>query len=469
MEYDYILVGGGPTSLTLAWILGSNNQKVLILEKEDRLGGCHGVTRKDGYFTEHGPRIYSNSFLQFIELLKDMNMRFEDLFTPYNFEITKINKQTPLSFKFGEYIAFISAFTSLFLDKDYGKTISMKTFMENNNFTTDSTLYVDRICRLTDGASYEHYTIYQFLQLINQQILYKLYQPKKPTDLGLIGLWSEKLYDTNNVRIKTEEEVILLNSKDNKITSVKTNKGIYNGKNIILTIPPKPLYELIENSKLFNAFTMDKESLKQWTLENSYFDYICITYHYDYIVDLPKLWGFTQGPWDIVFIILSNYMDIEHTKSKTLISIAITKTNSKNEYGKTADDCLTEEELFKYVKEQLPFFPTPDKVILSPNMEHKDGKWINEDTAFVITTSNKYLDYKTNINNLYTVGTHNGHSSYKFTSIESTVQNAVYFIKHQLPHIKCNVKDTRITNINDLISIIIFVIILFIILRFIKK
>ena len=282
-------------------------------------------------------------------------------------------------------------------------------------------------------------------------------------------MWSEKLYDTNNVRIKTEEEVILLNSKDNKITSVKTNKGIYNGKNIILTIPPKPLYELIENSKLFNAFTMDKESLKQWTLENSYFDYICITYHYDYIVDLPKLWGFTQGPWDIVFIILSNYMDIEHTKSKTLISIAITKTNSKNEYGKTADDCLTEEELFKYVKEQLPFFPTPDKVILSPNIEHKDGKWINEDTAFVITTSNKYLDYKTNINNLYTVGTHNGHSSYKFTSIESTVQNAVYFIKHQLPHIKCNVKDTRITNINDLISIIIFVIILFIILRFIKK
>jgi len=462
-RYDYILIGGGPTSLTLAWILGMNNKKVLLIEKEDRLGGCHGVSRVDGYFTEHGPRVYSNSYLQFIELLKDMNMQFEDIFTPYNFQITKINDRTPLSFQYFEYFAFIKVFVYLIVNKDYGRNISMKTFMENYNFTSESTLYVDRVCRLTDGASYERYTLYQFLQLLNQQLLYKLYQPKKPNDHGLIGLWSEKLYDTGNVRIVLEEEVIKLNKKDNKIESVKTNKGLYYGDNIILTIPPKPLYELIESSNIFDALTINKNELKQWTLENSYFDYVCITYHYNYIVDFPKLWGFSQGPWDIVFIILSNYMDLDtDLKSKTLISIAITKTNTKNEYGKTADDCL-EDELLKYVKEQLPFFPTPNKVILSPNMKHINGKWSNEDTAFVITTANKYLNYKTNINNLYTVGIHNGHSDYKFTSIESSVQNAVYFIKNEMPNLKCNIKNTHITNIRELILIILFVIILFII------
>ena len=468
-KYDYILIGGGPTSLTLAWILGSNNKKVLIIEKEDRLGGCHGVTRKDGYFTEHGPRVYSDSYLYFIELLKDMNMKFEDIFTRYNFQITKINDRTPLSFQYFEYFAFFKTFVSLIINEDYGKTLSMKTFMENNNFTSESKLYVDRVCRLTDGASYERYTLHQFLQLLNQQLLYNLYQPKKPNDLGLIGLWSEKIYDTHNVHIILDEEVIKLNKFEtkNKLESVETTKGQYYGDNIILTIPPKPLYELIESSDIFGAFAnkMNKNELKKWTLENSYFDYICITYHYNYIVDFPKLWGFSQGPWDIVFIILSNYMNLERDpKSKTLISIAITKNNTKNEYGKTADDCL-EEELFKYVKEQLPFFPTPDKVILSPNMKHKDGKWSNEDTAFVITTANKYLDYKTNIDNLYTVGIHNGNSSYKFTSLESAVQNAVYFVKNQLKDVKCNIMDKHITNIRDLIIILLFVIILCIIIK----
>jgi hypothetical protein len=322
MEYDYILVGGGPTSLTLGWILGSNNNTVLILEKEEQLGGCHSVRRVNGYFTEHGPRVYSDAFLYFKDLLKDMNMLFENIFTPYTFQITKINKQTPSSFKYYEYFSFITAFMNLIVDGNYGKTTSMKTFMDNNSFTEDSILYVDRICRLTDGAAYDRYTLYQFVQLLNQQLLYKLYQPKKPNDAGLIGLWSNKLYDLNNVKINVEEEVILLNSLNNKITSVTTNKGVYIGKNIILTIPPKPLYQLIENSNLFNAFSLTKEDLKKWTLENSYFDYICLTYHYNYIVDIPKLWGFQQGPWDIVFVILSNYMDLDtdkRTKNNELV------------------------------------------------------------------------------------------------------------------------------------------------------
>ena len=94
------------------------------------------------------------------------------------------------------------------------------------------------------------------------------------------------------------------------------------------------------------------------------------------------------------------------------------------------------------------------------------NKLTNEDTAFVITTANQYVDYKTRIDNLYTVGIHNGHSSYKFTSLESATQNAIYFIKKELKNIRCDVKEVHITDVRDIIWIIIFVIILFIIFHY---
>ena len=124
MSYDYAIVGGGPTVMTIAWILSNQKKKVILIEKDEVLGGCHKVLRVNRYFTEHGPRVYSNSFLMFIQILSDMNIAFTDLFIPYNFKHTNIDNKTILSLNFNEIMALLSAFLKLIVNKDYNFYLS---------------------------------------------------------------------------------------------------------------------------------------------------------------------------------------------------------------------------------------------------------------------------------------------------------------------------------------------------------
>jgi len=227
---------------------------------------------------------------------------------------------------------------------------------------------------------------------------------------------------------------------------------------------------VIENSNLFDQFKFSKDEFKKWSIDNSYHEYISLTFHYYEKIDLSGIWGFDYGEWDIVFIVLSNYMDMSKDPSnvKTLISIAITNTEAKNKKGLTPND-YSEVDLLEEVYNQLSFLPKPDKMLLSPNVKKIDGKWINTDTAFVITNSNKYLDYKTKSKNLYTVGIHNGNSKLKITTLESAVQNAIFFVKNELLDINCKIKDVSLILIkNILIYVIIIIIVIIVLLKIMK-
>ena len=472
MSYDYVIVGGGPTGMTIAWILSNQKKKVLLIEKDNVLGGCHKVLRVNGYFTEHGPRVYSNSFLMFIELLSDMNIAFTDLFIPYNFKHTHIDNKTILSLNFNEIMALLSAFLKLIVNKDYGRTISIKDFMKKNNFSENSYDYIERLCLLTDGATIEDYTLFQFLQLVNQQLFYSLFQPKLPNDKGLIKIWTDKLLE-NNVEILLNSQVIKIDLENDNVSKLiilenGVQKKIIANK-YVLTIPPKPFYDLISsNPKTENIFGNNKE-IQKWKGKNSYFDYITLTFHYKNEVTLPKLNGFPRTPWGIGFVILSDFMNFKIDEpSKTVISICITMLNVPNEQGKTANQC-SQKEIIKYVKEQLSFFPNPDLVIISPTIKRSGDVWINEDTAYVVTTDQRFIKPKGKISNLYYVGIHNGNSSYNFTAIESAVQNAIHYCIDEIPELKYHYVFKNLSEVRHLVIDAIIIILCIFIIIYIKK
>lgn len=473
MSYDYVIVGGGPTGMTIAWILSNQNKKVLLIEKDEVLGGCHKVLRVNGYFTEHGPRVYSNSFLMFIELLTDMDIAFTDLFIPYyNFKHTNIDNKTILSLNFNEIMALLLAFLKLIVNKDYGKTVSMKDFMKKNNFSESSYDYIERLCLLTDGATIEDYTLFQFLQLANQQLFYKLFQPKLPNDKGLIKVWTDKLLK-NNVKILLNSEVVKIDVVNNKVSKLiiienGIQKEIISNK-YVLSMPPKPFYNLISsNIKTKNIFGNNKE-IKKWKVKNSYFDYITLTFHYKNEVSLPKLNGFPRTSWGIGFIILSDFIDFKTDEpSKTVISICISMLNVPNEEGKTANQC-SQEEIIKYVKKQLSFFPNPDLVIISPTIKRSGDMWINEDTAYVVTTEQHFIQPKSQLPNLYYVGIHNGNSSYHFTAIESAVQNAIHYCIEEIPELKYRYNFKNLIEVRNLVKDAIIILLCIFLIFYIKK
>jgi hypothetical protein len=484
IKYDVIIIGAGPAGLALAQCYSKINNNILIIDKEDDVGGCHRVRRvynsqlNEYLFTEHGPRIYSDTYKVFINLLNDMNINFYDFFVKYNFQIAQIGGETiwsTLNYK-ELFILAIEYFKLLFND-NYANNVTMESFLLSNNFTEKSIDLIDRICRLTDGAAINKYTVNEFLQLFNQQIFYKLYQPKSPNDIGLFYRWKDYLLK-NNVKFLLNSKVtqLLTNKTDNKIDSIiVNNEKIYCDK-LILATPPLNIVELLENSQnnlIKNSFG-DFDKLKSWAYNTAYIDYISITFHWNKKLDLPKVYGFPKTSWGIAYIVLSDYMSFNETASKTVISAAITITDKlSNTINKTANQCDDKNEIisetFNQLKESFPNLPLPTISLLSPGIYYdKDlKKWTSIDTAYILNVQDFNLDFSSKtISNLFNVGTHNNKSIYKFTSLESAVTNSVK-LSHML--------DSRLIKLYPITSslttrdfIIIFIIIISIIFLYYK-
>ncbi len=447
--YDLIIIGGGPTGLTLAQCLRNTYKNIIIIERENTLGGCHRVQRlsfnnNENLFTEHSPRIYSNIYINFINILKDMNLDFYTLFTPYKFFSLEIGKQTILSIlNYRELFELFKCFFKLLLNENYGNNISIGQFMTSKNFSKESYKIIDRLTRLTDGATASNYNLNEFLQMINQQSLYNIYQPKKPNDKGLISLWSSFLTSNGiTTLLNTEVLSLNLNSTNNYITSINIKNNITNntsilyGHKFILAISPQEFLPILQNSNttIQNSFG-DFNFISNYSSQTEYIPYVSITFHWNEKLNLPKKYGFPYSNWGLAYITLSDYMDLsDETSSQTLISVSLTvldeksKTTNKTAHESSQDELI--QETFNQLTESFPNLKYPTYSILSPQISFNNitKQWQMKDKSFISSSfNNTFLSSQSeSIPNLYNCGTHNGKSPYKFTSLESAVTNAIY-------------------------------------------
>lgn len=476
--YDLVCIGAGPSGLALAQMCCKvKGLKILLIDRENDCGGAHRVRRVydsqlgENMFTQHAPVVYGGStYVTFQKLLKEMNTDFYDLFTKYNFNITEIGGSTIFSvLSFSEISSFILPFLSLIFNEDYGDNIILYNFIKN--FSKDSIEMINRICVLTDGGDSTKFTLNKFLQLLNQQFLYSLYQPKFPTDIGLFKIWKDYL-SNNGVNILLNTNIEKVNVVNNVIESIniRDNKKIY-AKKFVFAIPPKNLNEIVKKNNI--KFNDDDINLDEYAQDTAYYDYISFTFHWNKTLDLKKVYGFPASDWGIAFIKLTDYMIFKEKNSKTVLSLSLTRSEKVSKrIGKTAHQCTFKEivdQVYLELKELYgEKFEYPTIALLSPGVKYDNilKKWISYDTAFINSANYKSLNFKNNsINNMYNLGTHNGKSLYKFTSLESAVSNGVYLSKMLYPELIYDTIqiDKSITLTQIIFAFLVFSIILYII------
>jgi hypothetical protein len=456
MQYDYVIIGGGPCGLTLGWLLSQYKYKILIIEKESYIGGCHGVKRINNLFSEHGPRIYIDNYYNFKEILKDMNINFYDIFVPYKFGINDFINSGIKNLNITEI--FILIFTFLKLNESY-KKISLLDYIKTHNFSQNAINYLDKICRLTDGGNIDKFTLYSFLQILNQNLLYQIYQPKIPNDKGLFKLWYDKLIK-NNVEIRINNNINEIMIENNNIKYIKSNNEIIYGAKFILAIPPYQINELLNKFNLKNIFM---NNFNDFAIKTNYLTYIPITFHWNKKIKINTKWGLPESDWGIGHIVLSDYMIFNNCKSQTVISSLITKHDKSQYLNKTPNEINNKQiiidETFRQLQLILFNLPKYDYAIMSQNY-YENNQWKSLHTAFM-TTKYGYVNNKSNIiNNLYNCGVQNGKSNYSFTSMESAITNSISLVHELIPESKNKYLIKEIYTLREIIFIFLLLIII---------
>jgi hypothetical protein len=311
---------------------------------------------------------------------------------------------------------------------DYGLDVSLEEFSKAHSFSAKAADYLDRLARLTDGAGIDRYSLNQFISFLDHTSFYRIYIQRDPNDILLFPPWQKFLVDSG-VTLVFEASISEIIEG-----GVKTKDGTeFKGDQVIFAVPPTYLNLVLKQSSAAfrDAFGPSKE-FSDYSLATKYIDYLTFEFQWDRKVVIPDTKGFPVTPWDLAFVVLSDYF--ESYREKTLITAVVSFFDVKApRLGKTVNECSAEElkqEVFLQLKDVFPDLEAPDRILQSPGdqFDQENKAWETYDWAFVRTARAPVLPAQSPVCSwLFTVGTHNAKSPFHLTSMESAVANAVSF------------------------------------------
>ena len=290
--YDIIIFGGGLSGLTLAHELIKKKFKILLIEKDNELGGmARSDANKNLFPSEHSWRGYAPFYKNTFQLMKeipyyDTNV-FDNLSIPIDFHLLydkEYGYKSSLNFK-DKIILYYIGINYLLSDnrREYYYSYNIQPFLKTYlshagynhmiNFVTGPGYGMNK-----NEISMGHLFHFPILSYINKEHYIHTHSSdgtgtnythnstdnwhvmNGPTSDVWINPWIRHL-EANGVDILTNAELVKINYKKNNITSVDIKQnGIISqlkSKECILSINPFNTVDILKNSKmqdLYNNF-----------------------------------------------------------------------------------------------------------------------------------------------------------------------------------------------------------------------
>jgi len=280
---DLVIIGGGITGLSAAYIAAKKGQKVTIIEASKHFGGLLSTFEIGGNRLEH----YYHHFFTHDEelnwLIKDLGIQDKLFFKKTSMGVFKNGKiyhfNSPLDLIRFNPINFIDkikfGLTSLYLGKiaDWKKheTISCLTWFKKwAGKSTTSSLWAP-LLKIKFGPFASKVPLSWMIGRLRQRI-----NSRKNGDerLGYLDGSLQVLLDSllkklteMNVELVSDSPIDKINFKNSKITSIMSLDKNYAGKNFLFTIPGTYLSKMLKN---------DVPDLASSLCEIEYFGAICV-------------------------------------------------------------------------------------------------------------------------------------------------------------------------------------------------
>ncbi len=445
--YDLIIVGAGPSGLALAHVCSNIYRKILVIDKEYTIGGIHRVKRDFyGIYTEYGPRIYMSIFYNFIDIIREIGLDYNILFKRYKYNfISNLLFRNSLTF-YEKYILLCAYLRYLFND-NYGKNTCLYDYIQFYKFKTNSINVIDSICVYIDEGNIRTYSLNKFIKLYDVLFYSKILVPSKSLDCYLFNSW-KRFLENKGVEFILEKEIEDINTIDDTVSCIKLVNGEnYGCVNLVLAVPPISLINIIKDNDILKNSFGDYDELKLWVQNTKYRNYISITYHFKNNIDFFDSNGLTLNTdWGITVINLSEYCEKVENNEYPVLSIMITLCDAKSTYNnKTANECSSDELIFEVYRQLKIYYINCENnmvydyfAVINPNNYYDNDKkiWKCKDNAYYNTLNERYIEFKSKtIDNLYTLGTHNGRSYIPFNSIESAISNGIALGRELYPDV----------------------------------
>jgi len=297
IKYDAIVVGAGISGLLTALALCKEKKNVLVIEKEEYLGGNCRTYEINGYHIDTGPHAITSVNNGPLKILMDRYFSVIPKFVPIgSYYARNGNKmqEIPLTLRQFSFFDILSKKDRILLvgimidavaNSSLNKKILEKStydYIKNYNFSERTMKFIDSICYFLSGKSMKETPAWRVLggsghideeDIENENIrkhLKKIIKLAKHDynqhgyPLGGIQSISSSVLSsipTNKVDFKTGEKVIKFIVKNNRIKGVQTDKEIYYANTVVYSGFVKDLPFLTND--LSSKYILELKKIKQ--------------------------------------------------------------------------------------------------------------------------------------------------------------------------------------------------------------